>query len=119
MYAHVHLVAIGQSALSRALVPVDIVEIGAHILFRLSSRDLHGLGPGAFAFADHERVTGMVSHLKHVLFVRLPHCTVPEILVWAERSVASASPAMHSAMVVKRIDTSGQEKLDSGSIAPP
>ena len=72
MYAHVHLVAIGQSALSRALVPVDIVEIGAHILFRLSSRDLHGLGPGAFAFADHERVTGMVSHLKHVLFVRLP-----------------------------------------------
>src|SRR5262249_3912339 len=42
------------------------------LLLCLSSRDLHGFGPGALAFADHERVTRMASHLKHVLFVRLP-----------------------------------------------
>jgi len=47
-----------------------------------------------------------------------PHCTVPEILVWASDIVANAIRLRHIGMVLNRIDTSWQ-KTSGRSIAPP
>src|SRR5205085_9013103 len=46
-----------------------------------------------------------------------PHCTVPEILVWASDTVANVIRLRHIGMVLNRIDTSWQ-KTSERSIAP-
>src|SRR5207248_8305044 len=73
LYPHIHLIAVGHStddvAVPLALVAVDLIEIRAGVLLRLGSGDLHGFGPGAPAFADHERVAGMVAYFERMLFV--------------------------------------------------
>jgi hypothetical protein len=48
---------------------MDLVEVGTEVLLCLGSRDIHGFGPGAPAFADHKRVTGMVAYFERMLFV--------------------------------------------------